>query len=171
MSLDMSERWYVVQTQSNSEARAAENLSRQGFEVYLPRFLKRRRHARKIEHVAAPLFSRYLFVRIDVKAQRWRAIQSTFGVSHLVMLGDAPAPVPDAVVDALRARHDGKGLVTLDQAPVFKPGDKVRVLGGAFMDNLGLFDGQSDRERIAILLDLLGRKVRVVIDADLICAA
>jgi hypothetical protein len=28
-----------------------------------------------------------------------------------------------------------------------------------------------ERERIAILLDLLGRKVRVVLDADLVAAA
>jgi transcriptional antiterminator RfaH len=31
---------------------------------------------------------------------------------------------------------------------------------------LGLFEGMTDGERIAILLDMLGRKVRVVLDAD-----
>ena len=29
-----------------------------------------------------------------------------------------------------------------------------------------LFEGMTDGERIAILLDMLGRKVRVVLDAD-----
>ena len=36
-------RWYVVQTHVNAEVKAAANLERQGFAVYLPRFLKRRR--------------------------------------------------------------------------------------------------------------------------------
>jgi transcriptional antiterminator RfaH len=43
----MSEaRWYVAQTQPNAEAKAVAHLNRQGFGTYLPRYLKRRRHAR-----------------------------------------------------------------------------------------------------------------------------
>jgi len=37
--------WYAVQTQPNAEMKAVAHLARQDFEVYLPRFLKRRRHA------------------------------------------------------------------------------------------------------------------------------
>jgi transcriptional antiterminator RfaH len=42
---------------------------------------------------------------------------------------------------------------------------------GVFSARLGLFEGVTDSERIAILLDMLGRKVRVVLDADAIEAA
>jgi transcriptional antiterminator RfaH len=163
--------WFVVQTQVNSEAKAARNLLRQGFDVYLPRYLKRRSHARKIEKVAAPLFPRYLFVRVDIATQRWRSIQSTFGVSHLVLNGSSPATVEQKVLGSLKAREDDSGFVKLDTRPSFSLGAKVRVLAGAFADNLGLFDGLADRERIAILLDLLGRKVRVSIEADMVAAA
>ena len=89
----MDQKWFVVQTQVNAEAKAARNLLQQGFDIYLPRYLKRRSHARKIERIAAPLFPRYMFVRIDIAAQRWRSIQSTFGVSHLLFNGDEPAAV------------------------------------------------------------------------------
>jgi transcriptional antiterminator RfaH len=163
-------RWYVVLTQVNCEARAAENLRRQGYEVYLPRYLKRRRHARKVDFVAKPLFPRYMFVAIDMAAQRWRSVQSTIGVSRLVTNGDEPAVVLVDVVRALRAREDAKGFIKLD-APAFAPGDKVRVRAGAFMDNAGLFTGMADHERVSILLEMLGRKVRVVLDADLVAAA
>lgn len=163
--------WYVVQTHVNAEAKAARNLARQGFEVYLPRYLKRRSHARKVEHVPAPLFPRYLFVRIDIAAQQWRSIHSTFGVSRLVSNGSGPAPVPQQVLSALKGREDDGGYVRLDQQPKFTLGEKVRVLAGVFADNLGLFDGMADRDRVAILLDLLGRKVRVSIEAGLIAAA
>jgi len=164
-------RWYVVQTQVNGEAKAAENLRRQGFEVYLPRYLKRRRHARKVDFAAKPLFPRYMFVAIDMATQRWRSIQSTFGVSHLVTNGNEPSVVPQAIVAALRAREDAKGFVKMDARPRFASGEKVRVLSGLFMDSAGLFDGAADRDRVAILLDMLGGKIRVHLDADLVAAA
>lgn len=164
-------RWYVVQTQVNGEAKAAQNLLRQGFDIYLPRYLKRRRHARKVDFAAKPLFPRYLFVAIDTAAQRWRSIQSTQGVSRLVCNGEEPAALPNGVLGALRAREDDCGFVRMDAKPAFTPGDKVRVLAGAFMDSAGLFDGMGDHDRVAILLDLLGRKVRVHLDVDMVAAA
>jgi transcriptional antiterminator RfaH len=84
MTENVGARWFVVQTQVNGEAKAARNLLRQGYEVYLPRYLKRRRHARKVDHVARPLFPRYMFVAIEMATQRWRSIRSAFGVSHCI---------------------------------------------------------------------------------------
>jgi transcriptional antiterminator RfaH len=163
-------RWYVVQTQPHSEPKAVWHLGRQGFETYLPRCEKRRRHARRIETIAAPLFPRYLFVAIDMASQRWRSIHSTIGVSHLVCNGDAPTPLASGVVDGLRRREDERGLVRLETRPRFVIGEQVRIVDGIFASRLGLFDGISDNERVAVLLDMLGRKVRVVID-DLSVAA
>jgi transcriptional antiterminator RfaH len=164
-------RWYVVQTHVNGEAKASDNLRRQGYETYLPRYLKRRRHARKVDFTAKPLFPRYTFVAINLATQRWRSVQSTFGVSRLVTNGDSPAMVPEGVVWALRAREDAKGFVNMEAAPAFARGDRIRVLAGAFMDSAGLFNGMADHDRVSILLDMLGRKVRVLLDADLVAAA
>jgi transcriptional antiterminator RfaH len=171
MATELGSRWYVVQTHVNAEAKAAANLGRQGFAVYLPLYLKRRSHARKVETVARALFPRYLFVAIDLATQRWRAIQSTLGVSHLVCWSDQPASVGDGVITALKAREGEGGFIKLARQPAFSPGDKVRIVEGAFIDNLALVEGVSDHERVAVLLDLLGRKVRVLVGADLIAAA
>jgi transcriptional antiterminator RfaH len=164
-------RWYAVHTQAHAERRAIEHLSRQGFRTYLPRYLRRRRHARRVETVAAPLFPRYLFVTVDLATQRWRSIQSTVGVSRLVCNGDDPSPVPDSVVTALRAREDDRGFIQFDERRRFAQGDRIQVLDGAFCDCFGLFERMTDDERVAVLLDLLGRKVRVVMDFDCVAAA
>ena len=79
--------------------------------------------------------------------------------------------MPEAVLGALRARESADGVIEIDTQPRFARGDKVRVLDGAFGDCLGLYDGMTDGERVAILLDLLGRKVRVVLDVDAVAAA
>ena len=164
-------RWYAVQTQPHAERKAAGHLGRQGFEPYLPQYLKSCRHARRVDTVATPLFPSYLFLAVDVAAQRWRAIQSTIGVARLVCNGSAPAPIHTDVISALKEREDARGFIRLERRSLFKPGDPVRVLEGAFASCLGLFEDMTDGERVAILLELLGRKVRVTLDAGYVTAA
>lgn len=163
------QRWYVVQSQPNAEHKAVGHLERQGFATYLPRYLKKRRHARRVEIVSAALFPRYLFVGIDLTVQRWRSVLSTVGVSRLICRGDFPTAVPEEVIAHLRAREDEDGYVRLNQC--FRRGEIIRVLDGAFADHLGLYEGMRDSDRVAILLDLLGRKVRVTVDIESVAAA
>jgi transcriptional antiterminator RfaH len=162
--------WHVVQVHAHAEAKAQMHLTRQGFGTYLPRYLKRRRHARRIETVAAPLYPSYLFVAFNSAIHRWRSIHSTVGVVRLVCNGDAPAAVNAAIIDGLKSRENAQGFIQLERQQ-FATGDKVRVSEGVFCDCLGLFESMGDRERVAILLELLGRKVRVLLDQDYVVAA
>jgi hypothetical protein len=102
---------------------------------------------------------------------RRHAIQSTIGDSRLVGTGEGPAPVPGGIIQVLKQRENADGFVVLTRAPRLAPGDKVRVVEGSFTDALGLYEGLTGKERVAILLDLLGRKVRVALDSASIDAA
>ncbi len=161
----MSVRWYVVHTQAQGEDRADVNLRRQGFVTYLPRYLRSRRHARRTETVARPLFPRYLFVAMDVARDRWRAVQSTFGVSNLVVIGNDPVPLPDGVVDEIRAREGEQGFVRLGLPAGVQAGSPVRLIDGVFADYRGILERLADDRRVTVLLSLLGREVRVFVPA------
>ena len=161
--------WYVVFTHPHGEETASRHLERQGFATYLPRRWTLRRHARRQERVARPLFPRYLFVALDVCTQRWRSVHSTVGVSRLVCRGDAPAPVPEGVVEQLIEQQDELGCIRF--APRFRRGDRVRILDGAFADLLGLYEEMTDTQRVTLLLDLLGRQVRVIVAPENLEAA
>ena len=158
--------WYVAQTHPNSEGKAAIQLQRQGFETYLPRYIKTARHARRTRLLQAPLFPRYIFVRLDPQTQRWRAVNSTTGITQLVGHGDRPSPVVAGIIESLKQREGANGFFDF-AAPAmsFKPGDAVCVVRGVFEACQGFFEARTDRDRVAILLDLLGRKVRVVLVA------
>ena len=155
-------RWYVVRSQPNAERRAAENLERQGYATWLPLIRRRRRHARKMEVVLRPLFPRYLFVATDLEVMPWRPMLSTFGVAGLIMGRDAPVPVPEAVIEGLRARADEAGVLALEPA-AYGPGARVRITSGPFAELEGIFQARTDAERVAILLSLMGRAVRVLV--------
>lgn len=161
MSEEQATQWYVANTHVNAETTAAGHLRRQGFDVYLPLYKKLHSHARRKEWVSRALFPRYLFVGVTEENQRWRAIQSTVGISHLVSFGGAPSSVCEDIIDALRAREDEAGMVNLAARSLFKKGEAVKLLGGALADHIGLFEGIDDKMRVTVLLDLLGRQLRI----------
>lgn len=157
--------WFIVRTQSRAEERAVQHLNNQDFETYLPRYRKQVRHARRTKTVLRPLFPGYVFVHVDIEHQRWRAINGTVGVIELVQFGDGPKPVDAAIVDAIRAREDADGAISLGSNG-FKKGDKVRVLEGAFADCTALLEEVSDQKRVFLLLELMGREVRVSLPTE-----
>lgn len=169
--LQPGQQWHVAFTQPNAEVRAAMHLANQDFPVYLPRFMKRRRIGRREIRSPSPLFPRYLFVGVDVERQRWRSINGTVGVSRLVCQGDCPAPIDASLIEAIAGREDENGLVKLSPPRHFRPGEPVRITGGIFTDQVGLYDGMADQDRVRVLLDLLGRKVRVLIETEVVAPA
>jgi len=163
-------RWYVARTQANAETKAKFNLTRQGFECYLPMFLKRRSHARKVETVSRPLFPRYIFIRRNLENECWRRIHSTIGIAHLVCQNDLPAPVPEGVIEGLRTHEDDKGNVNIGLIIPFGIGEKVMITAGAFADQVGSIERLCVDGRISIFLEVLGRQIAVHVPANAVTA-
>tara|TARA_B100000686_G_scaffold118442_1_gene125569 strand:- start:133 stop:642 length:510 start_codon:yes stop_codon:yes gene_type:complete len=161
-------QWYCVYTQPRLELWARSNLWERGFEVYLPQFLKRRRHARRTDYVPRPLFPRYLFVRADLSERGQRAVCMAKGVIDILRCGtgNAPTPVKNVIVEEIRSRESEDGFVGLDEIGRLKKGDRVRIVDGALSDHVGLFENTDDDQRVFVLLDLLGRSVRTRIPSD-----
>jgi transcriptional antiterminator RfaH len=164
------QRWYVVHSQPSAEPKAAWHLRNQGYDIYLPRYLRKIRHARRTMMVPRPLFPSYLFVAMDLDVTRWRAIRSTVGVASLVCAGDRPAPVPVGIVEHIRQLEDENGMVHPPKAESFTKGQKVEIADGVFDGLIGLVDGMSDEARVILLLDLLGREVRIRLPVDMVRA-
>lgn len=153
--------WYAVYTQPRKEAVAQEHLERQGFEVFLPRYLKRRSHARRVDTVPAPLFPRYIFVAFDAEVSGWHVIRSTRGVIDLVRNGLAPVQVSASIIEGIKQRQDEEGYVVLGRYVKLVRGAPIKIGAGPFANYEAIFELQRDEDRVVALLSLLGRQVAV----------
>jgi transcriptional antiterminator RfaH len=153
--------WFVAHTHPLKEIIAQQHLLEQGFEVYLPRFKKIRKHARKVEEVLAPLFPRYIFIGMDIEVARWRSVNGTRGISYLLTNDDHPAVVPSYVIENLKAHEIAYGIVPVNSLMAFTKGDKVRVLDGAFQDQVATFQMLDDKKRVQLLLSFMGREMEI----------
>lgn len=151
--------WAVSRLALNHERLALHCLTLAGFTTYLPRLRERRMaHGRRIER-QSPLFPGYCFTWIELQ---WHAARWAPGTLGLIMDGLQPARVSDAVIAELRAR-ERNGLIELSKLRGFQRGDQVRIIRGPFRGLAGLYHGMSGRQRVAVLLQILGGQQRVTL--------
>ena len=151
--------WCAARLQPNREALALHCLGLAGYETYFPRIRERRiRHGRKVE-LRPALFPGYAFVLIQLQ---WHTARWAPGTLGLIMDGSGPAKVPDGVIAEIRRREVG-GLIDLPKPPPLRRGTRVQILRGPFSGHLAIYADTRPRQRVEILLQLLGGEQRVTL--------
>ncbi len=70
-----------------------------------------------------------------------------------------PAPVPDALIDALQQRCDKAGILLPPDD--LQEGESVTINDGAFADFTGAIEKILSDDRIRILFEFMGQEIRV----------
>ncbi len=146
--------WVLVTVKPGRESYACENIARQGFEYYNPKFFCERRKDRMA------MFPGYVFVNTPSGQHRW--LENTYGCFGAVMFGDEVAKVPLDIIKRFKASENRNGLVTLPNGN-FTAGEDVKMTGGLYVGHQGIFSHYSDQRRVCILLSMWGRQVPAVI--------
>ena len=155
-------QWFAVATKPRQERVAEVNLTRQGYHAVLPLMEVRKRRQNKWTKVAEPLFSGYLFVRLELGKDNLAPIRSTLGCRDLVRIGSGLVPVPDAVMTP---------LLSLSSSPktsdvLFSEGDEVSIAAGAFTGLQGVFKLAKGADRAEVLLDIMGKERPITFPLD-----
>jgi len=152
----MSRQWCVIHSKPRQEHKALEHLENQGFDAWLPLIEVQSLKSGKLSLQSEPMFSRYLFIQLDLAKDNWASIRSTRGVHQLLRHGQQISVVSDEVVQSLK-----QAIEVHSPQEFFKPGDRVQVIAGpfqglvaTFQKILTLFTGD---ERAIAMLDILGK--------------
>jgi transcriptional antiterminator RfaH len=159
----MDPKWYLVKTKPLNEPRIYTRLTEAGFETLYPKILKKVKGKGRFD--IRPFFPTYLFVKFAI--EQLRTVRYTRGVARVVSFGLEPQEVGPEIVDAVRARMDDSGIVTLVKPPVeWKPGEKIKIGDGPFAGLDAIFvEALPDRERVVLLLDAVS-SFRVILKKD-----
>ena len=156
--------WFCLRSQPKHEHIAAGHLRQlPGVEVFLPRIRFKRATVVGAKWTTEALFPGYLFARF-IWPTALRMVRHAHGVSGVVHFGDRWPTIDDAIIAELRTAVGDKELCVLD-APLL-PGDVVRIADGTLSGQLAVVTQiQSGRDRVAVLMDFLGRQTTVELPA------
>jgi transcriptional antiterminator RfaH len=143
--------WYVVQTKPRQEFRALEQLQNQHYTCFLPTLEIERVRGYKLQTIIEPLFTRYLFIRLDGVTCNWAPIRSTRGVSKLVAFGARFATLPEVCIEAMRRSPQST------HQRLFEPGDRVAITSGPFAGLEGIYQLSDGEARALVLIELMSQ--------------
>ena len=158
--------WYAVFTKPRQERIAQENLERQSFEAYLPLMQVSRRRRGKWVETVEPMFSRYIFIRLDPGTTNVASVRSTRGVTGLVQYGNTLVPVPESFISVLLQTADAETGVHTPESNLLREGDTVVLTDGPLANLRGIFKAADGNARAIIMLQLLGTETEVTVPAN-----
>jgi transcriptional antiterminator NusG len=152
--------WYAVRVRSNFEQVVSGALRGKGYESYVPVYRKRSCCADRIKNIDLPLFSGYVFSRIDLVHRL--PVLVTPGVVNVVAFGNVFVPIPESEIEAVQAVVRS-GLPSVPW-PFLREGQRVRIDHGSMTGVEGLLVQIKNDFRIVVSIELLQRSVSVEID-------
>lgn len=158
-----SSAWYCARTKPKHEHIAAADLRKNSnLEVFHPRLRIERATRRGVVRVSEPLFPCYVFVRCAIE-ESLNAIQRTNGIVSVVQFGSRIPKIADAVIEELKECFAGGETMTVEDR--ISPGDEVLLASGAFAGMRAfVLRVMPARQRVQVLLDVLGRPTPAEID-------
>ena len=155
-------QWFAVATKPRQEQVAEVNLTRQGYRAVLPLMEVRKRRQNKWTLATEPLFSGYLFVRLELGKDNLAPIRSTVGCRDLVRIGPGLVPVPDAVMTPLLSSSSSPKTSDV----LFSEGDEVAIASGVFAGLRGVFKLAKGKDRAEVFIALLGKERPITVALD-----
>ena len=145
--------WSVVQLKPNMLKKAKINLERQNFEYFAPTKNVTIRVGNIFKKINKLFFPGYIFVRINIFSTDIKSLDSTYGISKIVRVGQKKIGIiPNSCIENLKFLQSKQGS---DYEISKLEGRKIRWIQGPFTNLLGEIVNCDDNGRIRVLFNIL----------------
>ena len=154
MSERLIQKWMIAQIKPNSCDLAVRNLERQGFKTFVPKIKTTIKKEDRFINKNVSLFPGYVFIAFNPYQLTWMKINSTYGVSKVLVFNKKPSEISYDIILALKDRYEKNIDSTLKEN--FQTGDTIRFNSGPFVDIFARIEKVDSKKRIWILLEVMG---------------
>jgi len=157
-------RWFAVWTRSRQEKVAAAMLESLAVQHFLPLKSEIRRWSDRHQRVTIPLFSGYLFVRVDPTRDSRLQVLKAPGIAGFVGNSTGPLAIPDKQIEDIRTVLTNRLECTV--LPLLEEGDRVRVVRGALAGVEGKLVRNYSTSRLLISIEMIHKTLAVSVSRE-----
>ena len=165
-----SSQWFAVWTRSRQEKVAASMLEALSIPTFLPLRAEVRQWSDRKQKIMTPLFSGYLFVRMNLAEDSSRLqVLKTPGIVGFVGNNTGPLAIPSQQIESIRMVLSSGLDYTV--GPLLKEGDRIRVIRGSLSGMEGTLVRTNSETRLVLSVDLVKRSLSIEVsryDVELI---
>ncbi len=160
-------KWYVVHTYSGYENKVKTNLEKAienrnleelivDIRVPTEEVLETKGEEQKT--VTRKIFPGYVLIKMIMTDDTWYIVRNTTGVTGFVGPGSKPVPLTEEEVESL-------GVEVREMNIEYTVGDNVRIITGAFANQIGLVDSiDTAARKVNVSVVMFGRKTPLELD-------
>lgn len=163
--------WYVVHSYSGYENKVKKNLEHRIesmsmqdliFQVVVPTEEEVELRDGQRKTTERRVFPGYILVEMTMTDDSWYVVRNTPGVTGFVGSASAPTPLRSEEVEKILKRMEAP---TPTVKINLKPGNKVRIVEGPFVDFMGTVEELLlDKGKVRIMVSFFGRETQVELD-------
>ena len=157
----ISKSWYALYVKSRHEKSVHSELQQKGIESSLPLMTVTRQWSDRRKKVEVPLFRGYVFVKIDIKNEKFPVL-TTSGVVKFVTFNNVTVPIPEDQMYWLQQMIASDLLLSQEQD--FPVGTEIDVMFGPMKGLRGRVKQKNSKSRLVVWFDTIMQGVSVEID-------
>jgi transcriptional antiterminator NusG len=152
-------QWFALWTRSRQEKASAAVLETLNITCFLPLKSEVRQWSDRNQTVQVPLFSGYLFVRMNPTKDSRLQVLKTPGIAGFVGNNAGPLPIPDKQIDDIRTVLTQRADCSI--LPLLEEGDLVRVVRGPLAGVEGQLLQSNSATRLLISIEMINKTLSV----------
>lgn len=158
-------KWYALYTKPRNEKKVAEDLTRKGFEVFLPVLNTVKQWSDRKKKVQIPLFNSYIFIKTYYEKNYLDVLQ-THGVVKFVRIGKELNPIRDEQINYIKTflTHEFDMQVVGDLRPNLN--QSIEIVEGPFKGMKGKLVQYRQNQYFAIEIEQIGANLLVTLPAQ-----
>ena len=154
--------WFVATYKINEIKTAETNLKNQKIHYYLPKIVIKKHNLNPKEEV---MFPGYIFIYAEI--DKYSSVKYTKGIKDIIRFGENIAQISDEEIKNINLVEKSSRLEPFIQE--IKIGQEVNIVRGTFKGNIAKISSLPSKDRVSILLHILGSLTKInILEKDLL---
>jgi transcription antitermination factor NusG len=164
--MNIEKKWYVLYTKPRAEKKIKLSLDAMEIDNFLPLIPQKKKWSDRYKIIETPLFSSYIFVKIDYQKESLKVLKDPNSVNFLFFQGK-PANISDEEVEMLQIfveQYPEK--IKIEEANLFQKGKEITIKSGPFQGRKAIVEKVKNSTYVVVYIPLLHKKAKVEIKRE-----